>query len=224
MPALLELEANHATADRAFLEPPLEEQGMLLVDWDTLTKEELLVLARKGGLNVWETTFTVKKYHNAIDESETVGVEPDEIISKRHNLLMYGGASVMWEALIGNGTASAGQVLTFFSNAQAAIGVGDSSTSPAATQTNLQASSNKLRVGMSATYPIHVDGVISGSASIVFQGSFSSGQANFAWNEAALFNSTTDGVGRMLNRLAPGGGFGTKASGTWTLQIQVVLS
>ncbi len=199
--------------------------GVTLVDLDSLSKDEILQIARqKGGFQIWETTFTCKKYHAAADESETIGVEPDEVVVRKYNLLMYGGASCLWQCLIGNGTVTAGASLTYFNNAQAGIGIGDSTTSPVATQTNLQASTNKLRVAMSSTYPIHTDGVIVGAATITFQGSFSSGQANYAWNEVALFNSTTDGVGRMLNRLAPSGGFGTKASGTWTMAIAITLS
>lgn len=198
--------------------------GMVMVALEDLTPEQCLDLARNHHFAVWQAEWTVKKYHDAATEEETVGREPDEIVRKPFNLLMFGGASNLWECLIGNGTITAGQALTYFSNAQAAIGVGDSTTAAVATQTDLQASSNKLRVAMSATYPQHTDGVIVGAATIVFQGAFSSGQANYAWNEVALFNSTSAGVGRMLNRLAPGGGYGTKSSGLWTLSLSVTLS
>src|SRR5438132_13666777 len=72
----------------------------------------------------------------------------DELVIVDGNLFMYGGVSCLWETLIGNGTTTAGQNLTYFNNAQAAIGVGDSNTAAAATQTDLQASTNKLRTGM----------------------------------------------------------------------------
>lgn len=235
MSALLEREIDRTVPQRgeSWLPPANENSkprkdpfaGLSLVDLDSLSKDDILEIARtRGGFQIWETTFTCRKYHAAADESETIGVEPDEVVVKKFNLLMYGGASCLWECLIGNGTATAGQSLTYFNNAQAAIGVGDSSTSPVATQTNLVAATNKLRVAMSSTYPTHTDGVVVGSSTITFQGSFSTGQANYAWNEVALFNSTTDAVGRMLNRLAPGGGFGTKASGTWTMAIAITLS
>jgi hypothetical protein len=175
----------------------------------------------------WRAKWVLKKYFDAKDEEDVKArnLQPDEVHISDGNALTYGGASVMWEALIGNGTVTAGQALTYFNNAQAAIGVGDSSTAAAASQTNLQASTNKLRVGMSSTYPQHTDATTSGGATITFQSSFSSGQANYAWNEVGVFSSTTDGVGRMLNRLAPSGGYGTKASGgTWTLQISLTLS
>lgn len=136
---------------------------------------------------------------------------------------MNGGVSCLWQALIGNGTATAGQTLTFFNNGNAAIGVGDSTTSAAATQTDLQASTNKLRKGMDSTYPQHSDGTTSGSATIVFRSTFGSSEANFAWQEWGVFNSATAGVGRMLNRKVES--LGTKASGsTWTFSVSLTLA
>jgi hypothetical protein len=129
--------------------------------------------------------------------------KPKLVAEGEHNLLMYGGASCQWQTLLGNGTATAGQALTYFNNANAAIGVGDSATAAAATQTNLQGAAsptNRIRKAMNATYPLHTDGVVSGAASAVFQSTFGTTEANFTWNEWGLFNSATDGTGRMLNR------------------------
>lgn len=151
-------------------------------------------------------------------------VEPYEVIEREGNLLVIGGASIIWQTLIGNGTATADQELTYFSNARAALGVGDSSTAAADTQTNLQAATNKLRKAMDATYPQHTDseGTV-GSKTITFRSTFATGDANFAWNEWGLFNSVTDAVGRMLNRKVES--LGTKTSaGTWTLTVTVSLA
>lgn len=150
-------------------------------------------------------------------------VEPYEVLNIDGNLLVYGGASIQWQTLIGNGTSTAGQTLTFFNNANAYIGVGDSATAEAATQTDLQAATNKLRVAQDATYPIHTDGVVVGSASIVFRSTFASGQANWAWSEWGIFNNGTNGAGRMLNRKVQA--LGTKTSAAaWTLTITLTLS
>jgi hypothetical protein len=138
------------------------------------------------------------------------------------NLLMGGGVSCMWQTLIGNGTVTAGQALTYFSNAQAAVGVGDSSTAAAVTQTDLQAATNKLRVAMDATFPTHTDGTGAANQTITFKGTFTTGQANFSWQEVGIFNSTTAGTGRMLNRLVQN--FGTKASGSWAMQMAITIS
>jgi hypothetical protein len=152
----------------------------------------------------------------------SAGVTP-EVDEREGNLLMYGGASCLWQCLIGNGTATAGQSLTYFNNSLSAIGVGDSSTAAAATQTNVQAASNKLRVAMDATYPQHTDATTSGAASIAFRSTFSTSQANFAWQEWAVFNSATDATGRMLQRKVES--LGTKtSSSTWTLTVTLTLA
>lgn len=166
----------------------------------------------------WKCITRVEKYEGEYEPGKT----PVEVVEREGNLLMYGGASCLWQCLIGNGTTTAGQSLTYFNNANAAIGVGDSSAAAAATQTNLQATTNKLRKGMDATYPQHTDGTASGSASITFKSTFGTADANFAWNEWGLFNSATDGTGRMLNRKVES--LGTKTSGSWVLTITLTLS
>ena len=165
----------------------------------------MTAVLRDSGL--WECLFRVETYRGEV--AEDPGAELlDELAFS--NLLMYGGISVMWQALIGNGTATAGQTLTYFNNAQGAIGAGDSSTAAAATQTNLQAASNKLRKAMDSTYPQHTDATTSGAATITFRSTFATTDANFNWQEVGIFNSTTDGTGRMLNRVAQN--IGTKTS------------
>lgn len=150
------------------------------------------------------------------------GVEP-ELLEIDGNLLMYGGASCQWQTLIGNGTTTAAQSLTYFSNAQAAIGVGDTATAAAATQNDLTATTNKLRVAMDATYPLHTDGVVVGSASCVFRSTFATGQANYAWAEWGIFNSSTAATGRMLNRKVEALGTKTSAS-SWQLTLTLTLA
>lgn len=185
---------------------------------------------------MWQMQATVRKWHRDANDkiskllqagARLVDVPtPDETLVGAVNLLMYGGASCLWETLIGNGTASAGQALTYFSNAQAAIGVGDSATAAAATQTDLQAvagSTHQYRQAMDATYPVHTDGVISGAASIVFRSTFASANGNFAWAEWGVFNSATAATGRMINRKVEA--LGTKASGAaWQLTVTLSLS
>jgi hypothetical protein len=151
-----------------------------------------------------------------------VGVEP-ELVDIDGNLLVYGGASCQWQTLIGNGTTTADQSLTYFSNARAAIGVGDSTTAAAATQTDLQASTNLLRVAMDSTYPQHTDATTSGAASIVFKSTYSTSQANFAWQEWGVFNSATAATGRMLQRKVESLGTKTSAA-TWALTITLSLA
>lgn len=165
----------------------------------------------------WKACWRVDKYRDG--ESA-----PYESISTNGNLLMYGGASVLWECLKAAGTSTAGQALTFFDNTHAALGVGDSSTAAAATQTDLQAATNKLRVAMVATYPTHVDGTDGADhATITYQSSFSTSQANWEWLEVGLFNCATAATGRMLNRKVVS--YGTKTSSdTWVLTLAISLA
>ena len=137
---------------------------------------------------------------------------PIEVLEKHGNLLMYGGASAQWETLIGN-------AFTNFGNSNANIGVGDSTTAEAATQTDLQAATNKFR--QPTTSVTHTDGTTSGNASAVWVATFATGNANFAWQEWAIFNANT--TGRMLNRKVVS--LGTKTSAqSWVATATLTLA
>lgn len=151
-------------------------------------------------------------------------VEAFETIEKEGNLLVIGGASVQWQTLIGNGTATASQALTYFNNGNAAIGVGDATTTAADTQTDMSAATNKLRRGMDATYPLHTDTTgTAGSKSIVFRSTFATADANWAWQEWGVFNSPTAATGRMLNRKVESLGTKTSAA-TWVITVTLSLA
>jgi hypothetical protein len=187
------------------------------VIWHCHTK-----LEKFGGDILWdarEDGVLVPTQHGEV-------VAPFETDERDGNLLVIGGASVQWQTLIGNGTGTAGQALTFFNNANAAIGVGDSSTAAALTQTALQAATNRLYKAMDATYPLHTDSdSVAGARDCVFRSTFATGDANWAWNEWGVFNSTTHNTGRMMNRVASAGLLGTKtSSATWVLTVTLTMS
>jgi hypothetical protein len=146
---------------------------------------------------------------------------PTEVVEHEDNMLLYGGISCLWQCLIGNGTATAAQNLTYFNNTNAYIGVGDSTTAEAATQTDLQAATNKLRQVMDATYPTHTDGTASGSATITFKVTFGTAAANWAWQEWILANGSSGG--RALNRKVASLGTKTSAA-SWAFTVTVSLS
>jgi hypothetical protein len=103
-----------------------------------------------------------------------------------------------------------------WSNAYAYLGVGDSTTAAVATQTDLQAATNKTYVGMVASYPSQ------SSQTLTWQSSFGSGSANYAWQEFVVTNSGGSG-GTCLNRLVSAQG--TKTSGqTWILSLSITWS
>ncbi len=91
---------------------------------------------------------------------------------------------------------------TQFNNANSYIGVGDSTTVFAATHTDLQAATNKLRKAMDATYPTVATNVVT------FKSTFATTDANFAWQEWGVFNAST--AGTMLSRKVES--LGTKTS------------
>lgn len=111
--------------------------------------------------------------------------------------------------------AATGAQTTHFDNANAKIGVGDSSTAFAVTQTDLQATTNKLRKAMDASYPTTSGNVLT------FQATYGTAEANWAWNEWGVFNAASGGV--MLSRKVEYNG--TKLSGqTWVFQVQLTVN
>lgn len=166
---------------------------------------------------VWQCSYKLEKRWGEDPDSE-----PYEIIDGNTNLLMYGGASCLWECLEGNGTGTGGQTLTYFDNSNAYIGVGADNTAAAATQTDLVATgANVVRVGMEATYPQHTDATTSGAATVTYRSLFGTASGNFAWQEWGIFNGSSGG--RMLNRKVESLGTKTSAA-SWTFTVTLTLS
>lgn len=108
-----------------------------------------------------------------------------------------------------------GETVTEFSNANAYLGVGDSTTAFAATQTDLQAATNKLRKAMDATYPTRAANVLT------FRSTFATADANWAWAEWGVFNAAS--AGTMMSRKVEA--LGTKTSAqSWQLTITNTLT
>ena len=108
-----------------------------------------------------------------------------------------------------------GESVTEFNNANARLGVGDSTTAFAATQTDLQAATNVLRKAMDATYPTRATNVLT------FKATFATGDANFAWQEWGVFNAGTGGT--MMNRKVES--LGTKTSSqSWALTATLTVT
>jgi hypothetical protein len=110
-----------------------------------------------------------------------------------------------------------------WSNGNAFLGVGDSSTAEAATQTELQAATNRFYKAMNATFPSR------SSQTVSFQSDFVTAEANFVWAEWSIAAGATTASGSgfttgttNLNRKVAA--LGTKSTGTWTLTAQVTFS
>jgi hypothetical protein len=126
------------------------------------------------------------------------------------NLLLNEGITEFLSLLTG-GAATA------FSNANARLGVGDSTAAAAATQSALQGTANKLYKAMESGYPTVT------SQSVNFRSVFGSTDANFAWEEFSVMNGSDETTAKNLNRKVSSQG--TKASGqTWQLDLTITFS
>ncbi len=153
-----------------------------------------------------KTLWRIKKFANDEAFKKGIAYEEKEI---EGNILVNAGINALLTLLAGGGG-------TAFDNTNAYLGVGDSTTAAAATQTDLQASTNKLRKGMNSGYPTYGT-----NQKITFQADFGATEANFDWNEFAVFNAST--AGTMLNRKVFAQG--SKVSGQiWRISIEVELS
>jgi hypothetical protein len=152
----------------------------------------------------WQPHWKIEKYHGEAKPENLYAVEEFE-----GNLLLNEGITELLNLLIG-GTA------TPYNNANARIGVGDSTTAAAATQTGLQAVTNKTFKGMDATYP-----QVS-NQTVTFRATFGATDANFSWQEFTVVNAADD-TGKNLCRKVEN--HGTKASGdTWVVSVSITIS
>lgn len=158
----------------------------------------------------WRADWRLDKYDGEVTPEQVDAglVAPVESLDLPGNILVTAGITLLLNLLIGAGG-------TVYSNANAHLGVGDSTTAAAIGQTDLQAATNKLRKAMDATYPSVATNVLTARAT------FATGDANFAWEEVALFNASS--AGTMLNRKV--GNLGTKtSSATWVLTLTITIS
>lgn len=154
----------------------------------------------------YKTKWTITRY--ASDDAFLLGM-PFHVSDIEGNILLNEGIAELLDLACGLGSPTA------FSNANARLGVGDSSTAESAAHTDLQAASNKTYKAMSASYPQR-----SGQA-VTWRAVFASADANYAWNEFCVDNGGT--ALKTLNRKVSAQG--TKASGqTWTLDVTITLS
>ena len=158
----------------------------------------------KDGIQ-YKTYWLIRKYANDADFARGEAFEEVPIDG---NMLLNAGITALLTLGIGGSE-------TAYNNANARIGVGDSSAAESASQTALQAATNKLLKAMSATYPQVA------AQSFTFRAAFTGAEANFAWQEFVIDNGA--GAAKTLNRKVSNQG--TKTSGqTWTLDVVITLS
>lgn len=129
-------------------------------------------------------------------------------VTEAENIFLTAGINELWKLVTG-------QSANTYTNAQALIGIGDSSTTAVAGQTDLQAATNKLYKAQNGSYP-----TVPSAGAVQFQSTFASADANYAWNEFVVKQNTSAicidrGVSAM----------GTKASGTtWTVTVTLSIA
>lgn len=209
------------------LQIPVDRLDQDLSYYDRPTDPEAFV---RGDVGAWQAEWVLEK-HQAPSADVRSGLSvPTEVIHRKGNLLTYGGVDVLMLGLKAGLSATTGLKNTYFDNSNAVIYVGDSTAAVAASQTDLQATSestNRDAVGMEATYPTHTTGdSATGNQDITFRSVFDTNTANFAWQEWAVGNTTKTTApypGRILNRKIES--LGTKtAAGTWTFTVKISIA
>ena len=155
----------------------------------------------------YKTEWKIRKYAN---NEAFHRDEPFEESVVEGNALLNEGIGELWDLACGLGTPAA------FSNANAYLGVGDSSTAEGAAQTGLQASTNKAYAAMESGYPSR------SGQTVTWRSVFGTSVANFAWNEFTVANGSSDSAVNLNRKVSSQG---TKASGqTWTLDLAITFS
>lgn len=184
---------GHVVADRIQESPVWTIYRML---FDPELQEQAEAYLRAGG----DIETAIKRFHGSFLSSSVI----------HGNLLLNEGINLVW-TLVAGGSGTA------FNNSNSYLGVGDSSTAESASQTGLQASTNKLYKAMDTGYPTYGT-----SQKITFRSTFGGSEANFAWNEFTAANGNSDSATNLNRKVSAQG---TKTSGqTWQLTLEITLS
>lgn len=155
----------------------------------------------------WRVHWRIEKW--ADTANKLLGLAPDEVLCDSQNIVLDGGANEMLKLITGTGGTPYNSTNTY-------IYVGSDSTPENAAQTGI------IATGSEAANAIVDSGfpTVSGRTT-VFAATFGDADANFDWREISVVNGT--GANAVaLNRKQ--GTFGTKATGTWTVQISISLT
>jgi len=164
--------------------------------WKILTKLEKFLTIQPDGRDF-----------DLMTPEERAQCKPYEVVEVEGNLLLNEGITELLNLLIG-------AAATAYNNSNARIGVGNSSTAAAASQTALQGGSTAF-AAMEASYPAVTN------QSVAFRSVFASGVGNFAWEEWTVDNGSS--ANKNLNRKVSA--LGTKVSGTsWQLTVTITIS
>ena len=154
-----------------------------------------------------EADKLANKVYSKAEALKLFGAEQFSTVER--NLLLNGGINNLLTLVAGTGG-------TKYDNATAFIGVGDSSTAAVATQTGLQAATNKAYAAMATSFPTYGT-----SQKATWKSSFDASTGNFAWEEFIV--CTSNAGANALNRKVSAQG--TKTSGqVWEVTLEITLS
>lgn len=117
----------------------------------------------------------------------------------------------------GAGATNAGQAYNS-TGAMLLVGVSTCAEDPATTF--LYGASSGYMKAMNATYPLS-----SGTNVKIFQATYTTSEACFAWNEWSIHNATVSSTGRSLNRKLESPSLGTKTcSQSWQFTATITIT
>lgn len=182
-----------------------------MTDADRSALEKLYSALCKGlGISEhsqWRVTWEVRKWFD--EAKKLAGLEPDEVCVETQNIILDAGANEMLKLITGTGG-------TAFSAANSYLYVGTDNSPENAAQTGILATgNNRAFAAVDAGYP-----AVTGRQ-MVYQATFGTNDANFAWNEASIVNGTGVNAVSMNRKVSS---FGTKTQGSWSLRITVSLT
>lgn len=163
----------------------------------------------------WQPKWKIEKYAS---DADVTANKPFDVSEFEGNGILDNGGLMMWNAITGK-AALVSKFDTAGAGGSAALGVGNGTTAFSAAQTGLVGASTKF---------VACDSVSLSTRVATFVSTFGSADANFAWEEFAVANTTnnattTSGVTGRINRMLSAQG--TKASGqTWVLTLTITLS
>jgi len=170
----------------------------------------------RDGLHM-KTEWAIRRFR---DDWAFLRGNPDPVLDPVTGLLLPAESFIHGNLALNEGLTTLQNLLigiadTVFDNTNAYLGVGDDTTAEDATQTDLQAATNKLYKGMESGYP-----AIS-SQTTTWQASFGTSEANFAWQELTVANGATGSASNLNRKVSDQG---TKATGTWLMNLSITFS
>lgn len=159
---------------------------------------------------LWKAVYRIERFWaDDYDQVCREELQPYDMSEFEENIALNTGKAEVLALLLGSSA-------NHFDATNTRVGVGDSTTAAAKTQTDLVAASNKTYKSCESTWP-KLSTTTDTNDTFEAKASFGSSEANYAWQEFVLKNNTS---GICLNRKVSDQG--TKASGqTWVITLKL---